>query len=102
MTRRYRRSGWTTANQYDVAKVMINYQPIIDAVERKVPLHDEHPLIVQMLEKIRTKLGNVYVNTYGINGLEVVKVGDGGVYIVNHESRGEVCATLDHISKHLL
>jgi hypothetical protein len=94
-------SGWTTANSYNIAKTMISYQPIIDALERGAELYRDHPIVLQMVSEIQEKLGNVYVYTGGIYGLEVVEVEDDGVYVEYHDGI-ETYATLDFIKSHLL
>lgn len=58
-------AGWSTwADRDNVGDFMLTYQPIIDYIEAKDAkdedhdLHDKHPLVLQMLEEIKTRFGD--------------------------------------------
>lgn len=75
----YYGSGWTSWNDTEIAKIMIDWPPLVDAVEKKEKITQNHPALVSMIEEIHKQVGEKYVCVlsaiYG--DLEVAEIPDG-------------------------
>lgn len=67
-------SGWSSWSDGPTAKYMLEYSPIIEAIERGEKMHDEHPLVLQLEKECIEKFGVVGISKYGANGLKVREV----------------------------
>lgn len=67
-------AGWTTWNDGEVAKLMIDYPPIIAALERGEKLTEDHPAIKQLEAECLEKFGESYVCTLGMRDLTIAEV----------------------------
>jgi hypothetical protein len=68
-------AGWSTwHHDPKIKRILLTYQPIIDALEQGANIHENHHIVVEMEEKIKTKLKNVYICTRGAKNLSVVEV----------------------------
>lgn len=69
-------AGWSTWNGGEVAKFMVTYQPIINAIENGEDVCESHPAVAQMVDEIEKKFGKDYVCVLGANNLTVLTVDD--------------------------
>jgi hypothetical protein len=69
-------AGWSTWNMSykEVAKYMLTYQPIIEALERGEQLHEKHPLVVQLQQECFTKFNVSHVCILATGELKVATV----------------------------
>jgi hypothetical protein len=67
-------AGWTSWNTGEVAKLMIDYQPIIDALEGGDMMSDRHPAVIQLKQECSEKFGESYVCFLGAENLKVATV----------------------------
>lgn len=83
-------AGWTSWNNHEVAKIMISYQPIIDALEKgeslligsaySLNLKDEqkyHPAVLQLIKECEGKFNGRHVCVLGAGELKIKVVEDG-------------------------
>ncbi len=69
-------AGWSTWNDESVRAFMLEYTPIIEALERGEELYEEHPIVLEMVDKIKEKMGeDMHVCVLGVDSLAVVEVG---------------------------
>lgn len=67
-------AGWSTWNSGEVAKLMLEYQPIIEAIERGEKMGESHPAIQQLKRECSEKFGVDYVCVLGADQLQVATV----------------------------
>lgn len=68
-------AGWTTWNSGRVAEIMLDYKPIVEALERGEKMSENHPIVLQMIADIQKELGDVHVCVLGADDLEVYTTG---------------------------
>jgi hypothetical protein len=95
-------AGWSTWNSGEVAKYMLEYQPIIEFIEGGGKFQDGecgqwkkedliHPLLKQLQAECLEKFGKSYVCVLGARDLAVMEV-DGRVRIEEYDgSEGVEC-----------
>lgn len=66
--------GWSSWNRGPVAQLMLEYTPIIEAIERGEEMHKNHPAIQQLEKEAKEKFGEEYVCTLGADRLRVARV----------------------------
>ena len=64
-------AGWSSWNSGEVAKYMLEYQPIIDDIEAGRDITES---VNKMCQEIKEKFNEDYVCTLGSNSLVVAKV----------------------------
>jgi hypothetical protein len=113
-------AGWTTWNDnLIVRKMMISYQPIIDALEQGEQLHKEHPIVLKMVEEIQDAVAatmsqeelkdlvelddnnKIHICVLGARHLKVVEVEDEGIYISEYDG-AESILSQDYIDEYKL
>jgi hypothetical protein len=67
-------AGWSTWNSGEVASFMLEYAPIIEALERGEELGETHPAVVQLEKDCLEKFGEKYVCVLGADQLRVCQV----------------------------
>jgi hypothetical protein len=76
-------AGWSSWNEGEVAKFMLEYQPIIEFLEGGGEFQDDecggmsgelHPLLKQMCDEINAKFGKEYTCCLGARDLRVAEV----------------------------
>lgn len=85
-------AGWSTWNSGEVAKFVLEYQPIIDFIEGggsfsalSLIREPEHPLLDQLKAECRAQFGkDTYVCVLGADGLQVAVV-DGPVLVTEYD-----------------
>jgi len=78
-------AGWTTWNSDEnVVKLMLTYQPIIDALERGEKMNSEHPAVKQLEKECEEKFGVTYVCVLGADDLTIAEV-SGRVHITEYD-----------------
>lgn len=82
-------AGWSTWNSGEVAKYMLTYQPIIDALERGEKMSEEHPAVKQLVAECKEKFGVDYVCVLGADDLRVREV-SGRVRITEYDGNERV------------
>lgn len=85
-------AGWTTWNKKEVAQIMVDYPPVIEAVERGERITENHPAIVQMIAYIRERLSlpeEDYICVLGADELKVKEV-EGRVRIQEYDGAESV------------
>jgi len=58
-------AGWSSWSGGEVARYMLTYQPIIDALESGKVVEKNDPLVIQMQKEISEKFGEDYVCVLG-------------------------------------
>ena len=81
-------AGWSTWNSGEVAKYMLTYRPIIDAIESNDNIA-LNKAVKQLEQDCRDKFGVDYVCTLGADKLEVVEV-PGRVHIDEYDGSESV------------
>ena len=66
-------AGWSTWNSGDTARYMLEYAPIIEALERGETMNESHPAVVQLEADCLAKFG-AYVCVLGAEQLEIREV----------------------------
>lgn len=64
-------AGWTTWNSGRVAEIMLDYAPIVEALERGEKMSESHPAVIQMIVNIQKELGDVHICVLGADDLRV-------------------------------
>jgi hypothetical protein len=96
-------AGWSTWNSGEVAKFMLEYKPIIEALERgekifdnrhtdyntKVTTGEAHPALLQLEKDCLEKFGEDYVCVLGADDLRVLEV-EGRVRIGEYDGSESV------------
>ena len=68
-------AGWSTwSSDREVARYMLTYQPIIDALERGEKMDVDHPAVKQLQADCLEKFEKDYVCVLGANQLKVTTV----------------------------
>ena len=67
-------AGWSSWNTGDVAKYMLEYAPIIAALERGEKMSTEHPAVLQLEKDCKEKFGRDYICVLGADQLKVCEV----------------------------
>ena len=67
-------AGWSTWNSDEVARYMLTYQPIIDALERGEKMDVDHPAVKQLQADCLEKFEKDYVCVLGASTLKVMTV----------------------------
>jgi len=82
-------AGWTSwCDSREVEKLMIDYPPIVEALEKKEKLHENHPAIIKMLDEIKNKFGEDSIPYLGgLKSLTIKEVPDGALVRI-HEYDG--------------
>ena len=86
-------AGWTSwCRNKEVKKLMINYPPIVEALERNEKLTENHPAVLQLIEDITNIFGEDEVPFLGgVADLTIEKVPDGAlVRITEYDGFEEV------------
>ena len=96
-------AGWTTWNSGDVAKLMLEYAPLIEALERGEAIYDNrvhdyknetvtgdaHPALLQLEADCLSKFGADYVCVLGADQLRVATV-SGRVRIEDYDGNESI------------
>ena len=71
-------AGWTSwCSDKEVKKLMIDYPPIIEALEKKEELDENHPAVLQMVKDIQNKFGEEKIPYLGgVSDLTIKEVPD--------------------------
>ncbi len=79
-------AGWSSWNSGEVAKYMLEYQPIIEFLEAGGSFNYEgnHDLLEQLKAECKQKFDEDYVCVLGADGLVVVEV-DGPVHVTEYD-----------------
>ena len=82
-------AGWTTWNSGEVAKLMLTYAPIVEALERGEKMHEEHPAVKQLQAECLEKFGETHVCVLGADSLCVREV-DGRVIVNEYDGNESI------------
>jgi hypothetical protein len=74
-------AGWSTWNNGEVAKLMLEYAPIVAAIEQGERMSNTHPAVLQLKQECKERFNEGYVCTLGAEDLVV------------HETEGRVRVT---------
>ena len=77
-------AGWTTWNPGEVARYMLDYEPIISAIERGETVGEDHPAVLKLQAECLEKFGESHVCVLGADDLIVVEV-DGPVHVTEYD-----------------
>jgi hypothetical protein len=84
-------AGWVSWNSgsKEFLKFMLEYQPIIEAIERGDEMGEEHPAVKQLCEEAKDLFGQDYVCVCGADKLQVYET-DTLVIITDHDGYEEI------------
>lgn len=63
-------SSWNTSSK-EVMKFMVEYQPIIDAIEAGEKITQSHPAVIKLQEEVKEKFNQDYLCVLGAEDLEI-------------------------------
>lgn len=103
-------AGWSSWSSGKVARLMLEYKPIVEALERgesmilegknkyssSIPDEEKyHPAIIQLIEECK-KLGENYVCVLGADKLSICPVEDGELVKIDEYDGSESVIRLGH------
>lgn len=67
-------AGWSSWNDGYIAREMVEWKPIIEAIEAGQKMSEDHPLIIEMVKSLQDKYGKEHICVLGAADLKVETV----------------------------
>lgn len=86
-------AGWSTWNPCIDRKLMCEWPALIQAVENKEHLTEDHPAIVSLMAEVKRLHGDEYICLLGMDDLAIATVPDGTMVRINEYDGSESVIT---------